>query len=196
MTRDATAGTLTASQSASPKPVLFVALDFPTGFLRVNSADRSLSFDSDGGSPLNEFVGNGVLGAVSTMTETFRLQATGATITLSGITGGLVALSFEQAMGRSGKVWQGFLDSDYALIHEPALIFSGLIDNATVSIGETATVTIQLESRMIAWERPKIRRYTNEDQQQRFAGESPTVTDKFFEFLNQTVDQELRWGAA
>ncbi|MCH8035958.1 MAG: VWA domain-containing protein [Proteobacteria bacterium] len=54
--------------------------------------------------------------------------------------------------------------------------------------GETATVTVTVESRLIAWERAKIRRYTNEDQQQRFSG------DKFLEFVNQTMDKEILWG--
>ena len=196
MTRDATAGTITASQSAAPRPIIFVQLDLPTGVLRVNSTDRSVFFESDGASPLNEFLGVGALGSVSTVGETFRLQATGVTLSLSGITSTYISAAFEQAMGRSGEIWLGFFDSDYKVISAPALVFSGKIDNATVAIGETATVTIQLENRMIAWERPKIRRYTNEDQQQRFAGESPTVTDKFFEFINQAVDKELLWGVA
>ena len=88
----------------------------------------------------------------------------------------------------------GFLDDSYVLIVEPVLVFSGLIDNSNIDIGKTATVTVTVESRLIAWERAKIRRYTNEDQQQRFSGESPTITDKFLEFVNQTVDKEILWG--
>ena len=196
MTRDATSGTLTASQSAAPRPILFVQLDLPTGVLRVNSTDRSLFFESDGASPLNEFFGVGDLGSVSTVGETFRLQATGVTLSLSGITSTYISSAFEQAMGRSGKIWLGFFDDNYAVISEPASVFSGKIDNATIAIGDTATVTMQVENRMIAWERPRIRRYSNEDQQQRFAGESPTITDKFFEFITQSVDKEIIWGVA
>ena len=196
MTRDATSGTLTASQSAAPRPIVLVHLDLPTGVLRINSTDRSVFFESDGASPLNEFFGVGDLGAVSSIGETFRLTATGVTLSLSGIPSTYISAAFAQAMGRSGQIWLGFFDDNYAVISEPALVFSGRIDNASMNIGEAATVTMQVESRMVAWERPKIRRYSNEDQQQRFGGESPTITDKFFEFITQAVDKVLIWGVA
>ncbi len=74
------------------------------------------------------------------------------------------------------------------MVADPALIFSGLIDDTAITLGDTATVSLAVENRIIAWERPKVRRYTNEDQQQRFAG------DKAFEFVNPTVEKELLWG--
>ncbi len=196
MSREITSAAQGASQAQVARPVLLAELDFPSGFVRVNSTDRGIFFDSQGASPLNEFLGVGRLGSISTMGETSDLQARGVELTLSGIPSAHVSAAFESAQGRPGRIWIGFLDDSYALVVEPVLVFSGLIDNSNVNIGETATVTVTVESRLIAWERPKIRRYTNEDQQQRFSGESPTITDKFLEFVNQTVDKELLWGVA
>jgi len=42
--------------------------------------------------------------------------------------------------------------------------------------------------RLVDWERPRIRRYNNADQQVAFTG------DKGFEFVPQMVEKELIWG--
>ena len=186
MTRDATAAVITETKASAPKLLAFVELDFPSGFVRMNSTDRTLSFDPGGGA--QDFLGAGRLGSISTIGETTRIQASGLRLSRSGIPGAVISAAFERAQGRPGKVWVGVLDSSYQLIVDPALVFSGLIDSTRIILGETGTVTINLENRLIAWERPKVRRFTNEDQQQRFAG------DKFLEFVNQTVDKELLWG--
>ena len=186
MTRDATAAVVIETKTAAPRTVALVELDFPSGFVRMNSTDRTIPFDS--GSGIVNFLGAGRLGSVSIIGETTQLQANGLSLSLSGIPAAHVSLAFERAQGRAGRVWLGLLDSSYQLILDPSLIFSGLIDSSAIALGETGTVTINLENRVIAWERPKVRRFTNEDQQQRFAG------DKFLEFVNQTVDKELLWG--
>ncbi len=189
MTRDLSTATRDASQAPVARPVLLAELDFPSGFVRVNSSDRSIVFDP-GGSPsaAEEFLGVGRLGAVSAIGEASELQASGVDLSLSGIPAAHVSAAFERAQGRPGRIWLGFLDDGYRLIVDPVLVFSGIIDNSSIDLGELARVTVSVENRMIAWERPKVRRYTNEDQQQRFQG------DKFFEYVNQTVDKELLWG--
>ena len=53
---------------------------------------------------------------------------------------------------------------------------------------ETSTITINLENRLIAFDRPKERRFTNEDQLQRFSG------DKGLEFVPDLQDKEIVWG--
>lgn len=189
MSRDLTAAAESASQAGVVRPVMLVELDFPSGFVRVNSSDRTIALDP-GGSPsqTEDFLGVGRLGGVSTVAEGTELQASGVKLTLSGIPPAHIAAAFERAQGRPGRIWLGFLDETYRLVVDPVLVFSGLIDDTTIDLGAMAKVTLSVENRMIAWERPKVRRYTNEDQQQRFAD------DKFFEFVNPTVEKELLWG--
>jgi len=182
MSRTATAATLTESTSEAPRAVLFAELDYPSGFVRVNSSDRAIVFSS------NTYKGVGELGAVSSIGEASELQASGLELSLTGIDTANIAHAFENAQGRAGKVWLGFLDTNYALVADPALMFSGRIDSVSVELGQVGTVRVALENRIVAWERPKVRRYTNEDQQQRFTG------DLFLEFVAQTVNKELLWG--
>ena len=189
MSRDITAAAQAAIQAGVVRPVTLVELDFPSGFVRVNSSDRIIAFDR-GGSPsqAEDFLGVGRLGSVSAAGESSKLQASGVKLSLSGIPPSHIAAAFERAQGRPGRIWMGFLDQDYRLVVDPVLIFSGIIDSTAIDLGDMAKVTLSVENRMIAWERPRIRRYTNEDQQQRFAD------DKFFEFVNPTVEKELLWG--
>ncbi len=186
MTRDATAASLTESQSSNTRPFILVELDYPSGFVRVNGTDRTVPFDSGTGE--EDFLGVGRLGTIGLISEGSSLQAQGVELTLTGIQPANITLAFQNAQGRSGKVWVGFLDSNYVLVADPISVFSGLIDNSAIDIGSEATVTVTIESRLINWERTKTRRYTNEDQQQRFPG------DKFLEFVNQIVEKEILWG--
>ena len=50
MSRDLTAAAQSASQAGVVRPVMLVELDFPSGFVRVNSTDRTITLDP-GGSP-------------------------------------------------------------------------------------------------------------------------------------------------
>ncbi len=188
MTRDATAAAVTETKADVPKPFAFVELSFSSGFLRVNSTDRTVRFDPGTGEV--DFLGVGILGTINLIGEGHGLQAQGVECTLSGINAANVALAFQNSQRRAGRIWTGFFDSNFVLVADPILVFSGLIDSTHIELGETATVTVQLESRLITWARAKIKRYTNDNQQQEFTG------DKFFEFIGQTVDKEIFWGIA
>jgi hypothetical protein len=61
------------------------------------------------------------------------------------------------------------------------------MDQMSIDLGETAAVTVRLENRMADWERPRVRRYTDEDQQRAYPG------DLGFQFLTATVDKDIVW---
>jgi hypothetical protein len=80
------------------------------------------------------------------------------------------------------------LNDSYALVADPVEIFKGRVNQMNIEAGETATVSLTVESRLVDWERPRVRRYNNADQQVAFTG------DKGFEFVPQMVEKELIWG--
>jgi hypothetical protein len=81
------------------------------------------------------------------------------------------------------------MDSTLSLIDEPYEIYSGFTDITTISEqGDTSSISIAIENRLIALEVPKIRRYTDEIQKQDYA------TDKGFEFVVGLQDKSFKFG--
>ena len=76
----------------------------------------------------------------------------------------------------------------YALIADPVEIFKGRVNQINIEAGETATISLTVESRLVDWERRRVRRYNNADQQVAFSG------DKGFEFVPRMVEKELILG--
>jgi hypothetical protein len=95
----------------------------------------------------------------------------------------------EQYQGRAAKLYIGFLDpSTGQLVATPELLDQGRMDVSDIDEGQELTVSISAESRIAAWDRAIVRRYTDSDQQARFAG------DKGLEFVDQAAQKEINWG--
>lgn len=165
--------------------VVFVEMDFPGGFLRVNNSAQSIAWNG------YTWLGVGRLGSIDAVGEGMTLEARGLKFTITGIDSANIATALgQQYQGRSCKVWLAPLDEGYAVLPDPALVFSGRMDTMDVEIGGTATITVSAESRLADWDRPRVRRYNAADQ----AITDPT--DKGFEFVPQMVEKSLRWGIA
>ena len=179
---------LSAAEASNPvaQPILLAAFDFATGVSRSWSGIGTLSWNSQ------EWIGLGDLGEVSAIEETMELRATGAAFRLSGVPVGLVAAAMgEPIQGRSARLWLGFLDADLVLIDDPVLLFDGRMDTIEiVDGGEVATLTLFAENRLRDLERPRTRRYTDQDQQAEFPG------DRGFEFVPALQDVTINWGSA
>jgi hypothetical protein len=68
-------------------------------------------------------------------------------------------------------------------------VFSGYMDTMDIQeSGDTCTIQLAVENRLIELERPRIRRLTNEDQQSRFPG------DLGLEFVEAIQEREIYWG--
>lgn len=160
-----------------------VELDFPSGLARFNASPTDITF---GGAT---FLGVGILGAVSVTEESAELRAYGLTIELSGIPRDAFALALLQGyQGRRGTVWEVPLDpTTYAVLDSPVVIFRGRMDTMEIDMGEGAVVRVSLENRMTDWERPRISRFTDEDQQARYPG------DTGFRFVSAMAEREINW---
>jgi hypothetical protein len=189
MTRSLTAGVQTAIAAELVRPFLAAELDFASGMVRLNSTPLTLRFDSGAGAV--DFLGVGRLGEFSAVSEGAELQAYGVAIKLSGVAPEHVAIALgEHYQGRAARIWLGFLDANHAIVPNPALIFQGRMDDMPISLGETAEIAVNVESRLADWERPRVRRYTDADQQERHPG------DLGCQFVAQMVEKELVWGRA
>lgn len=184
MARSLTAGVVTETTAAEVRPALLVEGVFSTGTLRLWSGVGTLSWNSQ------SWTGAGNLLSVSPIEETAAVQANGVTITFTGISSSNLSLALGSVRsGRAGKIWLAFLNSSDAVVADPVLIFSGRLDVCAVEeAGETSTISISYESRLIDLERPRERRYTDEDQQFEYSG------DRGLEYVAGLQDKVIQWG--
>lgn len=185
MTRGLTPATLAAVTAEVVARTVAVQLDFPAGVVRYAGCPQDLTI---GG---NLFLGVGALGAITATEESGELRAYGLTVSLTGIPRDLVAVALQQAyQGRRATVWDVPLTAAGQPVADPIVMFRGRMDTMDIELGEdVGTVRLRLENRLADWERPRIRRYTHEDQQRAHPG------DRGFEFVSATTEKEVIWPA-
>lgn len=186
MSRGLTVAAATAVTDERPCRTVAVALDFPSGWVRINGSPVDLTI---GG---NLFTGIAGLGAISAVDEAAELRSYDLTVSLSGVPVDAVSLALAEAyQGRAGVVWEVPLSrTTGAPIADPIVVFRGRMDTMTIEMGQTATVTVTLQNRLADWERPRVLRYTDEDQKRLHPG------DKGLEFVPATTEKQIVWPAA
>jgi hypothetical protein len=188
MSRDLTSDVANAFSAATVKPVVLAKLDFASGAVRVHSGIGNLTFASE------TYTGVGTLGTVSDITESIDPSSNSATLTLSAASA-VIALALTEVGGgrnRAAKVWLGAknLGTD-ALLADPALVYSGFISHITHrDDGTTGSVQVHLVNETGDQERALERRYTNEDQQRLYPG------DTGFQYVADLPNKEFTWGNA
>lgn len=142
------------------RPIYLIDMEFTSGDVYFWSGVGNLTFNS------NSYIGAGDLLSIGSVSETAELQANGATVTLTGIKQSLVTIARDEPyQGRPLTIRLGALDDSGDLIASPVIIFSGFMDVMTISdSGDSSTISISVENKLIAFERSSVRRYTNEDQ--------------------------------
>lgn len=190
MARTMTAAMITElAKDSGAKTVLLTKLEFDSGDVRAWSGRGDLTFDSE------VYLGAGDMGGISPMEEGRQSRAYGLAYRLSGVPATNLSLALdEDVVGRPATIWLGALDSDYALIADPLVIFRGRMDSMTVSLGATAQVSVNLINRMAAWDVVRERLYTAAGQAARGAGKFRDDTG--MRFVSQTIERVVIWGVA
>ena len=184
MARDLTASVITEITSTSLRPFLLFEGEFANGYVRVWTGYGNLTWNS------YTWTGVGDFAAVSAVEETTETRAAGVTVSLSGIPSAMISTTLSSArQGKTGKLYIGVLDASGAVIADPYLAFQGRLDVPAIDDGgETATISISYESRLVDLERPRERRYTPEDLQIDYAD------DRGFEYVAALQDVSISWG--
>ncbi len=157
--------------------------------LRITNAPRNITISNNENEEIT-FTSVGSLGNVSAVEEGAELQAYSIAVTLAGINKELLAIALQQHyQGRAAKLWLALLDKNSLIIGEPILLFAGRIDAMQWNAGENAQIILNIQNPLADWERPKLSRYTNSEQQKLFPN------DKFFEFLNSLAEKPIFWGS-
>ena len=185
MARDLTSAMKIAITSEVVAPALLVSADFDEGAVNVWTGYGDFVYDS------KTFSGVGDFGSISDVEETENLQANGVSYTLSGIPSSLISAALTyQYQGRPVNAWLALFDtSTNALIADPYQLSGARMDTMVINEGgSSATIVLTAESLLIDLNRPRDRRYTNEDQLEEYPG------DVFFEYVPSLIERDVTWG--
>lgn len=185
MTRTLTNDTKTELTESEVEIVFFVEIDFRSGPFRAWSGLGIKSWNGE------TWLGAGNLLEISPMAETTEIKATGIIITMSGLNSAMVSLALTDAeQNRFVRCYMGFLNPDKTVIVDPYLFFSGLVNFVKIEQdGDVSKVILTAENDLIQLQRPRIRRYTHEDQQIEFPA------DLGFEHINEIQEWSGFWGS-
>ena len=183
MTREMTASAIAASKEAEIVDAIFFKAEFETGVVAMHTRLGDISFGGD------TYLGVGNLAELSAVEENSEIQAKDIKVTLSGIDATLIAVALqENYQNRPCFVYYGLLDANYTVIADPVLMFRGSIDTMAVTVGETATITVTCQNRLVDWQKSKPRYYTDAEQKSRFPG------DRGFELMQESQERKILWG--
>jgi len=157
-----------------------------------------------------EWVGLGNLLDVSAIEETSEMAVKGATLTLSGVPSEVLSLALsEPYQGRVCNIYFGTFSTGKVLQESGSFIllqdgskivleatktgfnqlFSGYMDQMNISDGgETSTIELMVENRLIDLERARVARFTSGYQK------SIYPNDLGLDFIEDLQDKDIVWG--
>lgn len=182
MARSITTAMTDALAASHVDLVVLVELDLPDGMLRFNTSGLTLTWDG------HDWIGAGAVTAIQAIEETTSPQAAALAIQFSGIDSGFVEdIMVDHYQGRDATLWLAAL-SGGVVVADPIVMFAGYIDEPTIELGTTATITLTLENEWARWERAPDLLYTDAEQQAEYPG------DTGFRYVEELENLELSWG--
>ncbi len=166
------------------RPALLLFADFPSGALRCWTGYGDLSWSG------NTYAGVGDMIAVEAYEETTDTRSAGMSFTASGIDSSMLSdLIADDYQGRRCDVHLAMMDGA-AVVDDPVLLFRGFLDSDNISEdGQTATVNVKAEHRIVDILKSRTYYYTPEDQN----ALHPSASDKGFDFIAALQSKELIW---
>lgn len=190
MTRSINASGVTNITGVDVYPIYLVAINF-TSPVYVHSDVGTISHTPPFlGSPVN-YVGVGNLGSVSAIPESTNIQANIINLTLSGINTNTISTAIQtDYQGKDCSIEIGLRDTmaNGGAILDTIVIFSGFIDNMSLDISDTATITVSVVDKMVRFDKASNRRFNHADQQKEYP------LDDSFIYQDSLKEQILVWG--
>ena len=181
MSRDLTSATVTSIEQPEVFPFFAVDLMFDGNPLYTWTGVGSLTVSG------RNYTGLGQLLSVSSIEETQEMSVKGATITLTGIPSNLISLALTQPyQGRVCNIYFGIMGED--VLNQ---VFSGYMDQMNIEeAGDTATIEVAVENKLIDLERARVARFTSGYQKSVYPG------DLGCDFIEDLQDKRISWGRA
>jgi hypothetical protein len=165
------------------QPFYMATLQFKTSVQRVWTGVGNLVVSGQ------TFVGVGSLAEVGAITEGNGVEARGTTVTLSGIDPVLLGESLTDVQpGLQAIIWLGGMDRSGNILGTPYQIFSGIIDQPSVSVGaDTISISLALEGKILDFHRASHRKFTSADQRAVYPHDSG------FDWVEKINFVAIRW---
>lgn len=182
MSRGISSTNLAEINTAHLHEVVLVKLAFDTP-VYVHSGIGTISYAG------NDYTGVGDFGGVTNAKESESLGPQPLTLTLSGVDSTYISEGLDS--GNYGDVvtmYVGYRQDDGALVDDPQLVWQGSYEHASISLGDENGVSITCQHDLAVLGRKHGGRYTDEDQQSRFAG------DTGFKSVANVIQQKLNWA--
>ena len=205
MSRDLSNITIESISEDVVYPFFATELRFDDNIIRMWTGQGTLVLE-DG----TQWIGLGQLLSISSIEETSEMAVKGATITLSGIPSDLLSLALGTPyQGRVAKIYFGTFLRDsllqetgnYILLEGGGRInlesmskgfnelFSGYMDQMNIEeSGETSSIELAVENKLIDLERARVARFTSGYQK------SIYPDDDGLNFIEDLQDKKIPWG--
>jgi len=205
MSRDLSTITIENIEEDVVYPFFATELRFSSNIVRMWTGQGTLVLE-DG----TEWIGLGQLLDISSIEETSEMAVKGASISLSGIPSELLSLALsEPYQGRVAKIYFGTFQqgsilqetANYILLegggrinlesvsHGFNELFSGYMDQMNIEEGgDTSTIQMNVENKLIDLERARVARYTSGYQK------SVYLNDLGMDFIEDLQDKKIPWG--
>jgi hypothetical protein len=185
MPRNLTGGMIAALNSQQVKPAFFVTATFLSGPVYIWSGLGTINWNG------KTWQGLGSLANISTIEEGSNVEAKNMTLSLSGIDVSMLTAILNQfQLALPAFVNLALFDDSGNIIPDPLLSFAGRMDIPTLTVsGETATIAINCESRLVDMNTPALRRFTSADQQIDYPN------DLGFAWVPSLIDVSFFWGS-
>jgi hypothetical protein len=187
MSRTIAAATQAELAQAQLAPVLFVEMDFESGYVRAWTGTGPLQWDG------KTWLGGGRLIGISQIEESSSIEATSVALTLSGVPPELVSVAYADfSQGRPVRIWLGVINvNSGGVISDPIQIFAGRMDTiADQDDAASSTINVTAESNLTDLDRVRARYFTDQDQQRIFEG------DRSLRYIPSMQDRSVTWGVA
>ena len=177
-------GMATALAAAVVRPALLARMEFASDIGYAWSGYGDLVWDG------MTFKGLGEFGEISPIEETSEVENKGITLALSGISPATLpdVLKETRILG-DVTIWLACFDEAGAIVPDPVIAFRGYMDSSEmVDGGAECSATLAVEDDLADLNRPCFRRYTNEDQQRDYPG------DTGMQYVAGLQEQITFWG--
>ncbi len=134
----------------------------------------------------NSYIGVGDMLGVAPLGESLDLSAEGARVSFTGANSDLLTAALtEDYQERDAYIYLGRTSAP----DDEQLLFRGYMDTMELDdSGEKSVITLNIENKLRDLQKARPRRYTNEDQQDAYSG------DTFFSFVSSIQDVRIPWG--